>query len=694
MKKTLSQFAKISLVVILTLSLSAPVWADLLTGEDSSMDAQLGGYVQDATGNQDWVREFDGRDFRGAAVEALNLSGYNGPYQYSLEAGDLGRRDHTVGISLGYKNLGSLNYGFDSLTHRLARIPSVNPYLGSYDMAGFSDPATPYGDAFYDYAAPDTQFGIYRKVNDLGLTLGPGNGKVSFIATGWWENERGAKQKLFYDRYPPPNTYKGRKAGTEFLVNRTTSEAAVGLDARITEGSALNYRRETVRFRDQGGYSGDTDPATVMYSPATRQTSDVFKARAKLGSRLQFTGVHINRTRSNRDAIHPLFPLTWANGSNPPTYENGGQFLNSQVGITSTNLGLTFAATDSLTLSGNWRDYEVENRVPAVFRTGQTVSSNPAMSHEEEALEFEATYTGIPRTFLRGGYERRTTDRTPSALHEEPFEGEYGISNEHTTSRIWRASARFNPTDRLSLSGKLEDWNIKNAAFTGTPNNRTLLNVDANYMVSDNFGLYANYNKLDEKNDTILIPVDEIPTPATDEDETKERIEAAGQGYENNQDTRTIGAWLALNSRLTLDLNYATSSLDAGALWILGEGAASSNLPHLAPYFAPLRTDNKQWAAGLTCAVGKNSRIYGRYLQSTSHGSTIFSVLPGDHGDLETAWQPFDVKERRWTLGYAWNVSSKHKLNLDFSLGDWNDGKNPANNGRFTMWRLAWTFPL
>jgi hypothetical protein len=121
-------------------------------------------------------------------------------------------------------------------------------------------------------------------------------------------------------------------------------------------------------------------------------------------------------------------------------------------------------------------------------------------------------------------------------------------------------------------------------------------------------------------------------------------------------------------------------------------GTSPESLPHLLPSFVPYEADNDQLSFGATYVVNPRWRLYGRFLSSNSEGKTILpqSPSPGYPGTLST-WTPIDVAMNRWTLGFAYQVSPKDRVLLDFSIADWEDNIDSANDGHFSIWRLAWS---
>jgi len=148
-----------------------------------------------------------------------------------------------------------------------------------------------------------------------------------------------------------------------------------------------------------------------------------------------------------------------------------------------------------------------------------------------------------------------------------------------------------------------------------------------------------------------------------------------------------FGAWYGLTPKLTLDMDVARISTDASEWWIFGDDPNYG--PHLQPDYVPYKTKDNLWSVGLTYAPKPDYQIYGRFLNSSFDGSSEPTVLPGSV-TLPDGWTPISGNEKVWTLGFAYNLSEKNRLLLDYSVSDWKDHLDPTQDGRFNVWRLAW----
>jgi len=697
MMKSVSRLVLVLLPVMVAIASPALGQTDLLTGEQAQTELSFGLYIDDATGNQDWIREFDGRKFNVWGLESLNSYGYSGSRQYWFEARDLIVGDESLSIDLSFENRMGVRLSTDALTHRLARIPAINPYLGSIIYTPLGDPdaasplagiddGTPFGDAVIDLT-PDTEFAIGRRVNDFGLRHYVGRGQGVALVAGWWQEiESGPQQILFYDS---PGTRN--RSASALNIDRTTGNGVLGADFRLGRGSVVNYTLESTRFSDATAPATSNTALTDIHYPDVKTASNSVKARSRITDRLYFTGAHTSRTRSNESAVVSS------------RYEGAGGPIDDRIKVKSTNLALTFVATDTLSLTGKWRKYDLENFIPGLVRPGRTAIEGHALSREVESLQVGAAYTGIKRAFVRLGFERRDTDREEGSVHGGTLAGNEMI-RESTKSDIWRLRVRYHPSLKLSFSGNLEKWDTEHPGYFGLPTDSTRVNLNATYLVQDNLALYGDFCRVDDKNEevrvagTISTLVDEPDPPLTEEEEAAyehARELAAGQGYENEFTTTTIGAWYAINPKLTLDANISRVKTDAAALWVIG--ADPGQLPHLAPDFVPYEADDDVWSVGLTYAVNPKLRVHGRFLNSDSQGRSTFSVIPGaDTGEvtLPLGWTPVDVNTKRYTVGFAYQISSKDRLLFDFSVADWKDGIDTDNNGRYNLWRLAWSTRL
>ncbi|MDO8586801.1 MAG: MtrB/PioB family outer membrane beta-barrel protein [Armatimonadota bacterium] len=707
--------------IALTTCVPAVAQVDMLNGQDDVTDLRMGVYHHDDSGNQSWVREYDGRLFD-LGIEQLDTYGYTGGLAYSLGIRDLIIQDEKADLDLSLENAIRLHLGTDALLHRLDRIPAINPFLAG-TPAG-TPPAD--GDFFIDLIPNTTQFQIDRRVNDAALSLTPWKGqKVRLLGTWWQEHEDGSRQVLFRSRtlLPgesfPAGIVNRTRYGGALLIDRDTNEGSVGTDLTLGKSSALSYRFSHIRFSDDAGtpVTGAFQPPFPALSriiqPDTETDVHAVKARSRITDRLYFTGVQISRNRENRTST--LSTLTGL----PVARTNA-------VDIDSTNVALSFLATNSLSLTGRYRKYQLTNLVPPVL-DALGFADNQATSRDESALSLDASYTGIRRAFLSASFENRDIDRDQSPihpLHDDPEDDgfEHPFTSESTNSDIWRLGARYYPSAKLSMSGKWEKWNIDGPEFGGAASDRDSLNLEATYLARDNFALFANYNRWKEHNDEIrvdpvptateVLAVDDPLTPGVDESQVSVtfadgssdiltateyqelRIAAAGQNFRNNMTTTTIGAWYAPTPKLTLDVNYGLVDAEARTLFVIGSSAsAASRLPNLFPDFAPYDAEDHVWSLGLAYAFRPKWRVYGRFTNAKSEGRTLIDLTTGAGADLPVGpvWTPVDITERRYTLGFGYEISPKEELRVDFSVSDWEDGIDSGQSGRFGLIRFAWS---
>lgn len=694
---------RMTMIVVSLLSLCLPALGqlDLIGGADSASEATVSIFSHEADGNQAWVREYTG-DYEAWGLELLDVYGYNGPAQYWLEVRDLLSGDDDVRLALSHRNLLGFSLGTSALTHRLDRTPAINPFLNdvSDDVVTFRTTETQIipafeGDTFVDLS-PDGELGTDRRVNTLGLDVSPGRNQHARLVAGWWqENETGTRQLQFRARADTAGVILNRqRAAAAIPIDRTTDEATIGADLQLQRDTVVNYRYTNTQYDDDGtrpgGVLATVNPLDRLTSFDSKTGSSVIKARSKLGARAYLTGSHTNKSRKNETAVVPA------------GFYQEGSFRNNRVDIDSTDLAVTYLAAEDLSLTGRWRKYDQKSFVLPIFEEvseGQPGDDpqNQSLSRKTTSVELTAAYTGIPRTYVKAAYERRDTDResfVPHALHEE---FEHPFISESTESNILRLSARYHPSLRMSFSAGYENWNTDNPGYAGLPTDRSRLNLNATYLVRDNFAVFGDYVRSNESNDQVRIPVDELDTivtppspPLTDEQQTEyleSRELGAGQGYDNELTTWNIGGWYALSSRLTLDGFVGGSSIDASALWVVGTDAGFP--PHLEPDFVPYRADSRQWSLGANYRLSRQWQVYGRFLRVNSEGKTILDpdIFPGNL----TTWTPFDVLDTRWTIGASYRVSPKDRLLLDLSVGDWDDDIDSANDGRYTLWRVAWS---
>ena len=693
---------KKTILLIMMILVASAVFAqsDLTSGEMSQGSIRLGVYTQSTDGTLDWVREFDGREFGRFGIEELNAYGFNGPTLYWLEARDLMIGDEDFGFSLASRNLLGVRLGTSKLTHRLFTSPALNPFIaGEYDRLSLPvpDPGLT-GDSLLNLS-PGVNFRLNRRVNDFAVSVTPsGSDGHRYIASWWQEMENGTRQHIFRARAATPGVIANRQRGSAAVpVDRSTSEGVLGTDLRLGKTSVVNYRFLKAEYSDSGNRPGGVlstvNPLHSLTRFDSKTTSNSVKARSKISDTLYFTGTHTSKERKN---------LT---SRIPSGYDSGGTPLGAKVKFRNTNLGLTFLATDALSLTGRWRRYDLDNEVPPVFRLSGTpptpvaLPDNMSFSGEVTSTEVNGSFTGIRKLYLRAGFESRNWDRTISPTHppHPADEFEHPKHRDRTEADILRLGARYYPIQSLSFAANLEDWNVKNPGYNGMWTDRRKLNVNATYLIKTNFALYGDFiQSKDENKDvriasipTIVTPPAVPLTPEEEEAYVEDRADAAGQGYENDVKTTMLGAWYGVSPKLTLDTYWAKTSLDAAATLIFGN--EPNYLPHLVPDFAPYNAETDQWSVGATYAINPKWRLTGRLLTSKSEGKTLISVLPGGLGP---AWTPVDVDAKRWTVGATCNVSAKERVTLDYSILDWDDNIDPGQSGRFNLLRLAWSSAL
>lgn len=661
----------------------------LLKTEDSRNEFQLGAYHSDATGNQDWVREYDGRDLNLLGIESLSTYGYKNDMQYWLDAHDLivGDEDILFGFATG--NVFKLRGSTNKLTHRLAATPSINPYVARELSTIVPAPAAlilgTNRDTFIDLS-PGAKYSMDRRVNTLSLYGNPGSYQRVGLAADWWQQaESGQRQLLFRARAAQPGgpMTSGKRGGIALPVDRETNESSIGTDVAIGNSSVVNYRFNNVKFEDNRSSFASIPadnflPLNNLTKIGSETQSHVLKARSNITDKLQFTGVYINKERTN------------SSNAIPTGYANAGSALNKKVRINSVNMALAYRANDSLSITGRWRQLDQDNLVPPVFAVSNGVTSatpgNLALSRDERSFELEGVFTGIPRAYLRFGFENRNMNRENSSLHSGQDTFELPFTSPSTNWDIWRAALRYHPFMRLDISANYENKSANNSGYSGAANNATKTNVNATYMVLDNFALYGDLSRSNESNNQVRV-AGVIPNQAANAAEQELREEAAGQGYNSKFTTGTIGTWFSVNDRLTLDANYGNVSMDSGALWIIGTEAAY--VPHLAPDFVPFKSSSQQWSAGANYATKHKMRFYGRFLHANSSGSNL--IDPTIFKGLGPNWTPFKVRDNRWTLGMGYVMSLKDTMSVDYSLGQWVDEIDSGQTGQYSLWRMSWT---
>lgn len=648
---------------------------------DSRQELQVGAYLPHAAGNQGGVREFDGRSFNNPGIELFDTYGYRNSTQFWFNARDVLIGDEEINFGLASRNFLRFSGGTNVLSHLLSPVPAVNPWAAA-QLTAIGAPAPVQGvtwDTFKDLS-PGSDYYILRRVNQLNLYMNPDSRQQYGLTAGWWqETDDGHQQFLFRARQASSLLNNRDRASIRQRVERETNQGILGGDLSFGKSTAINYRFVATKFDDgrpgiASGSALDFSPLNTLTQFGSSTNSNVIKARTRITDRLSFTGVNINKERTNNESTVPT------------GYVGAGARQGNKVKIDSTNLALNYRATDSLSFMGRWRRLDWDNLTPPIFSSAtSTTPANQALSSEETSTEFEGVFTGIPKMFLRAGYERRDIERKAGELQPGNDDIILPATSLNTDWSIWRAAVRYHPFVRLNLAADYQNWSADDSGFAGIANERTRTNVNATYLVTDTFAVYGNLSQWDESNDQIRV-TGPIPTPATDTASEEIRVEAAGQGFDSKFRTANVGAWYALNNKLTLNADYGSVDMDSSALWIIGYEPAY--VPHLAPDFVPYRSSDNQWSLGLNYVVSPKLKFRGGFFRSKADGASY--VTPADFVGLGPEWTPVRIKQNRWSLGFGYGVSKKDTLGLDFSFAKWTDEVDSNNTGLFQLWRLSW----
>lgn len=609
---------------------------DILKAEDrvTYIDSSL--YADDQSGNQDTVREYDGREFDLWGIDSLNSYGYGGDFQYWLDARNLLLGDEDVTLDLGVRNELTLNIKSSSLLHRLVRIPGVDPYLAQFGLSSITPgpPVVLVGSAFLDLT-PDGRLAVKRHLNDFSVKLTPGGSTRTAYRAAWWQESEGGREQFNYRGGSP-----SRLESVDFGIDRTIERGTLGLDVRLGSYAAANYSFERNQFSDSGMPLINEDRPALVVTPNIKTSSNLFRARSRLSDRLYFAGVHINRRRTNETAT---------------------MVENRNVELNSTNAALTYLASDALTLSGRFRTYQLDNHISPILGDPGDPADNIALNRKERSFQLEGNFTGLKKALVRVGYEHRKAERElPDGFPANPDLA--ATMEAKTTSNIWRTSLSYHPTWRLSFTGKLDRWNVDNPQFKGSPGDRNRMHLNSTYLINDNVALYADYSKFHDA-----------------------RRDASG--LDNKSTDAVLGAWYGITDKITVDALYARAKIDATTLW----EQAPHALDPVSTKDVPYRARNNQFSVGVNYAVTPKTAAYLRFLDSDSRGTTdVTGLVPGDP-DLTDGWAPIQVEESRWTLGFTRDLTAKDRLFLEYSLADWTDRIDPANDGKFSLWRIAWS---
>lgn len=636
--------------------------------------------------NQVWVRKYEDIENDVWSIGTLDLTGYNGPINYFLNGFDLLSGDAYLNGSLGYANRLWLQAYSTNVTRRTPLIP-------------LSPPTEP-GEVLIPVIL-STPFLIDRGEHSAEIRINPtGSEKFALVADVWREHETGDKPLLFRTRVGSADRANRTKFETTLPVDQTTTD--LGLGANFTVGTAaFSYRGSTNEYDNHvtgPRLTPDFNPDEPIINSGfndTKTQNHVLKMNVPLGPKLALTGNYIARDRTH-DTAGVVLP------------DLGSMVVGSDVksNLRTTNFNLRYVALPNLLLTARYRDFDLNRDSPLIV-FNDTIR-NQSISRDEKEGEIDATYTGIRSTSVRASYTTRETKRDERAVHEpvgfhpepELDEWEHPPIAEKTDTKTFRLGATSYLIPSLTLRANWKKSDIDDPAYHGLPTDVDDLTVGATWSRSDDLVLFADFRRLDEKNNDIPAPGFLTIADLAEPDEYTERREAeSGAQFSNKVDSIILGLYKSLGTKLTFDANYMIDEIDSKAYWVLGidanypphiggEGDTTGLPPELVPYNAK----NKIWNAGVSYAFKPKWTLRGNFLSGKTEGMTTTDSLfrlVAPVGDKTREWKPIDVNYWRAAIGVSYRWSPRQQLLLELSHNVWNDDIDPTFDGQYTLVTLA-----
>lgn len=634
---------------------------------------------RNAHDDQSWVREYEGQRDQVWQLGTVNLSGYNGPWDYFLSGFDVLSGNTNLGAQVGLSD----TLWFKGLTNTMTwRVPML--------------PLSPTTEPFEVLlpAVLNTPFEVERGQHSAELRLTPlGNTDLTFVADVWRQHDKGDLPLPFRTRVGSADFPRSIKFETTEPVDQVTTDTGVG--ANFSLGSAvISYRQSKTDYTNNVGGpllpSGINPDEPIIHSryDDTTQHSHVLKLSVPLGTKLSLSGNWVARNR-----VHKL-----------PSQLVGeliDEFPGSDVFDVTSDLrtkaaSLRYSAVSNLLLTASYREFDLDRSAPVLPLDDP---ENQSVNRHEKEGEFGATFTGIKSTSVRASFTTEDVDRVDRTVHPAVHEEwEHPAISENTQTDTFRIGATTYLIPGATLRANWKTSNIDQPGFHGQPSDVDDLTVGATISRTDDMVIYADYRRLDEKNNEIPAPgflsLADLVNPA----EYAERREASsGAQYSNKTDTLILGLYKSVGSKLTFDANFMYDKIDSKAYWILGTGNAPNvggegDTTGLPPELVPYNAKNKIWTAGTSYALTNKLTLRGNILSGKTDGMTttdsLFRLVE-PVGDKARDWQPINVNYWRASIGLAYRWAPRQQVLLEFSRNTWNDDIDPQFNGAYTLVTLG-----
>ncbi len=621
----------------------------------ASLDPSLWGFSGidfarfDEDGNQNFVREYDGRNYDVPAPEIL-ITKFGEKDDFRLEATDLARGDQDVSLRFG-------NHSYDvqvrqsALTHRLGRYNDPIDGAGLVDLAGATVEVT-------DRAGGKNDYHLDRTTFDLRLAARhPRLSQVKWMVNAWQEAETGSQQFLFLERCGSCH-----KVQTTEPLDRITTITQAGFEVDLPT-SAIRYLRENRSFdnrapegfNDFPGVSRVFSGSAPLFGVASTSSSiNDLRGAAQLGDRISAAAL-------------------WR------TDERDNQFGGGQLDVRSTGGGLNWALSKDLDVG-----------VSFIGRSLDVSKIEAGVSRDRDTTRVDLRYTGLPGSTLSVGYAKEKVDRVPIEHELIPLRSD---------SDVWRATliSRVTPKTRLQVNYRATDTEVEDffdlasppehfpSRLIGFPNDGKVFSGVLSHSLSNRTLVSAMYSKRD---DTYDVSVPELAVARSEEQETR----TTGLQFVHNpgRRARVSASYYRQEGSTRSDVTYGTDDYTLEPPVV----PADVVFPPI-DAVAAFDYDAKIGLVDASVWATSRLRLFGRYAQTKSEGrQTAFDI--GDYLDqnpdlngVDVEFHPFDIDiVDRW-IGVGYLLNSHTEVVLSHQRRSWDNASDPTQDGDYGIWRLG-----
>ncbi len=618
--------------------------------------------------DMDWVREYDGRRYRFVDIGTLRLNWFTPGIWGNFLARDIASNNPDAFLWTNIEDIVSLRGRFQRITHRLAPWPLISPTMPGNTFTSLT---------------PNSGFRTDRDLGEVRVGITPPGLRWLRLAGEFWSlDQEGSQQLLFRSR---SNRLRFQASQP---VDRTTTETRLGVDLG-TWADAFNYRHVERRFSEHAAPptypQADTLVPIKVIVPDTKTDGNTFTLRndiTNLMSRIDrngqgswFTGYFSSKSRRNlsartsiRTAEEPVRSATLPDDPN--------------VKVRLHNMSLTHMHGHYLMLTTRYRHLNYDNRTPFLESGGEPL--NQVVRKRYSSFGVDATYTGIRRLTLLGGYEYRIDRRNVEPIHEVHPEFSHGPIATSSAHNLWNLSGVLRPANWATLRVKGRFESIHRHIFAGTPSTRFDTDTDLTVNIGPSLIFLANYSFWREKNTAIPPPG---PIPLDDPNFALIRDQQSGAGYNSLIRTWDMALWGAPKPWVTAEVHAGRYDVRSRVYWILGTD--NTFLPIIeTPELVPYRVRNLYLSGSATFRVTPRLKLRANLMHSDSRGQTVsyslFSKVP-DPAARVTTISPVNVRSSRDTVGAEYQFSRSTRLLVEYSWNNWSDRINPANDGKFQL---------